>query len=258
MRAKKSLGQNFLQDACVITRIVSLLDLMHEDTVIEIGPGEGALTEGLIESGARVIAIEFDRDLIDHLRRRFRDRDNFQLISQDALTTDFSLFVDPPKKLKLAANLPYNISTPILQRLIVQRALFAQIVLMFQREVAERIAAPAGSSARGSLSVMVENAFDIERMFDVPPTAFRPVPKVWSSVVRLMPKESVIADEENLRKLLIDSFAQKRKTILNNLKPVVANAQEVLETAEINEKRRAESLTLEDWQRLLTEIVRDR
>ena len=174
------------------------------------------------------------------------------------MTTDFSLFVDPPKTLKLAANLPYNISTPILQRLVVQRALFTRIVLMFQREVAGRIAAPAGSSARGSLSVMVENAFEIERVFDVPPTAFRPVPKVWSSVVKLSPKEPLIADSEGLRRLLIASFAQKRKTILNNLKLLDGDARAILTEAKIVENRRAESLSLTDWKHLLAAITRDR
>ena len=250
VRAKKSLGQNFLRDSAFVTRIVAALDLNGADAVFEIGAGQGALTDKLVAEAGRVIAIEFDRDMVAILDERFRSAANFELIEADALSVDFAkLLGDVPtgEKAKLVANLPYNISTPILQRLIDQRELFSVIVLMFQREVVERITAPAGGKNRGYLSVLVENAFKTEYLFDVPPGAFHPVPKVWSGVVRLKPKGAALTDYPLFRRTVSSAFAQKRKTILNNLKQTVKNAVEVLSQAGIEANRRAETLTLDEW-----------
>lgn len=256
MRAKKSLGQNFLRHEAVIARIVGSLRLTREDTVIEIGPGLGALTRSLIELAGHVIAIEFDRDMVAVLGERFGKADNFELVNADALSIDFAKLVKTDyKKIKLVANLPYNISTPILQRLIEQRQMFSEIVLMFQREVVERITAPAGGKERGFLSVLVEDAFVTEYLFDVPPTAFQPVPKVWSAVVRLLPKPENPIDYAVFRKVISSSFAQKRKTIFNNLKSTVENAADVLSKAQIDAKRRAETLTLDEWRTLTAAII---
>ncbi len=272
MRAKKSLGQNFLRDEGVVNRIVDALDLRNDETVIEIGPGQGALTGVLLERAAHVVAIEFDRDMIALLETRFGNRSNFALIADDALQVDFAdvrtgsgshwvLHPRPrnpvataPGSVKLVANLPYNISTPILQRLMEQRHIFSTIVLMFQREVVERITAKPGGKSRGFLSVLVENAFETEYLFEVPPTAFHPVPKVWSAVVGLTPKQSSVSDESLFREILSASFAQKRKTLLNNLKPRYKNAAVVLEKTQIDGRRRAETLTLEEWIRLTGEF----
>lgn len=256
MLAKKSLGQNFLRDQTIIDRIIDALDLRDDETVIEIGPGHGALTERLIDKAAQVLAIEFDRALIPVLNEKFADRKNLTLVNEDVLTVDLSRMLS--RSSKLVANLPYNISTPILQRLIDQRHLFSRLVLMFQREVVERITARPGGKDRGYLSVLVENAFKTEHLFDVPPDAFRPMPKVWSAVVRLIPKRSTVSDEIQFRKILSASFAQKRKNILNNLKPLIAHASSVLQSCNINEKRRAETLTLDEWSRLTAEIKKDR
>lgn len=250
MRPRKSLGQNFLRDEQVIRRIVGALRLESTDTVVEIGPGTGALTRGLIETAGRVIAIEFDRDLVPPLNDQFRGKPNFKLLNRDALEVDFREILEPNEKglkIKLVANLPYNISTPILQRLIDQRFLFSELVLMFQREVVERITAQPGGKERGFLSVMVESAFDTEYLFDVPPDAFFPVPKVWSAIVRLKPRETEVIDDRLFRKLVSVSFAQKRKTILNNLRNTYAGAADLLIAAGIDGKRRAETLTLDEW-----------
>ncbi len=270
MRPKKSLGQNFLQDTEVINRIVDAIDLQAGECVVEIGPGRGALTEILLEKAARVVAIEFDRDLIGHLDSIFGDRPDFKLIADDALKIEFAEILnaclrtkrsdsvilipsnDPVARadypvIKLVANLPYNISTPILQRLIEQRAVFSSLVLMFQREVAERITAVPGGKERGFLSVLMENAFDTEYLFDVAPAAFYPIPKVWSAVLRLIPKTSNVLEYEFFRQIVSASFAQKRKTILNNLKVISKNAGAILKTANIDGIRRAETLTLEEW-----------
>jgi len=250
MRAKKSLGQNFLRDESVSERIVAALDLGPDDTVIEIGPGQGALTTFLVEKAKRVIAIEFDRHTISPLRVQFFSMNNLERVIADALSIDFGQFVKPGGTAKLVANLPYNISTPILQRLIEQKVIFSEIVLMFQREVVDRITAKPATKERGFLSVLVEDAFETETLFDVPPTAFWPVPKVWSSVIRLRPKEEVFANSAGFRKLLSAAFAQKRKTILNNLRRFSPDIEQALSDAAIDSGRRAETLTLDEWHRL--------
>lgn len=248
VRAKRSLGQNFLEDENVVKRIVDALELTDKDLVVEIGPGLGALTSDLVERARRVVAVEFDRDMAAHLANRFADRTNFQLHNIDALDAEFAALAG--ERCKLVANLPYNISTPILQKLIEQREIFDVLVLMFQREVVERITAEPGSSARGFLTVLVEDAFEVERLFDVAPAAFKPVPRVWSSVVRLTPRESAFADRPSVRRLLSTAFAQKRKTILNNLTIAYANPESALAEAGIDKNRRAETLTRTEWSRL--------
>ena len=246
-RAKRSLGQNFLRDDAVVGRMIDSLKPIPGDKVVEIGPGTGALTRELVDSGCHVTVIEFDRDLIPLLNEQFGSRDNFTLFHDDALAISFDEIVDGTDKAKLVANLPYNISTPILQRLIDHRELFSQMVLMFQREVVERITATPGGKERGFLSVLVEGAFETEYLFDVPPTAFYPVPKVWSAVVRLTPKEPVITDEKAFRRLVSTAFAQKRKTLANNLRIIYQDPGDLLVKAGIDGKRRAETLTLDEW-----------
>lgn len=266
--AKKSFGQNFLVDPNYIDKIISALDLQTGETVVEIGPGRGALTEKLLESGARVIAVELERDMIAALKEKFGDADNFQLIEADALKIDFSKLINPkseirnPKTAKLVANLPYYISTAILQKLIEQRAAFSEMVLMFQREVVERITAQVGNKERGFLTVLTEAFLDSEKLFDVPPEAFRPAPKVRSAVVRLTPKAEIyFPDEKLFRDIISASFTQKRKTILNNLKnvPVLKSrnidAESILEKSGIAPNRRAESLELNDWKQILAALA---
>jgi 16S rRNA (adenine1518-N6/adenine1519-N6)-dimethyltransferase len=261
--AKKSLGQNFLVDDNYSEKIIAALSLTAEDTVIEIGPGRGALTERLVEKAGRVIAIELDDDLVPALREKFSQYDNFHLLNEDALQVDFASVHRSPFTVhgyKLVANLPYYISTAILQRLIEQRECFSELVLMLQREVVERITAEPGNSERGFLTVLVEAYMHAEKLFDVPPEAFWPRPKVWSSVVQFQPKErddADIWDEKLFRALISAGFAYKRKTILNNFKNAPPNlrekagdAQAFLERCEIDPKRRAETLTLAEWKRL--------
>lgn len=253
-RPKRSLGQNFLSDPNYIAKMIAAVAPSPGDTVVEIGPGRGALTERLVDSGARVIAIELDRDLIAPLRERFGGNEDFRIIEQDALTVDFREVLPAyAASVKLAANLPYYISTAILQRLAEQREHFSSLVLMFQREVVDRITAKPGNSDRGFLTVLVETAFETGKLFDVPPNAFRPAPKVWSSVVKLTPKPGT-GREDELRRLLSVAFAQKRKTLANNLKQAVPDHIEALEAAEISPTRRAESLNLDEWRRLVETI----
>ncbi len=256
--AKRSLGQNFLSDPNYVNKIISALAPASGETIIEIGPGRGALTERLAASGADIIAIELDRDLVPFLREKFRGNQNIHVVEADVLEVNFEALLAEiphsasrdPHSIKLIANLPYYISTAILQKLAVQRHLFSELVLMFQREVVERMTADPGSSERGFLTVLAEAAFEMERLTDVPPTAFRPQPKIWSSVVRLMPKPASDVDEKALMRLVSAGFVQKRKTILNNLKALYPNASAMLEAAGIDQRRRAETLTIEEWSTL--------
>lgn len=243
-RAKRSLGQNFLTDANYIRKIVAAAATVEGESIVEIGPGTGALTERLLAEGARVTAIEFDRDLAVGLRERFGPTGRFTLVEQDALKVDFCRVAPAP--FKLLANLPYNISTAILQKLASDRRCLSTLVLMFQKEVVDRMTARPGSTERGYLTVVTEAAFEVTKLFDVPPSAFRPVPRVTSSVVRLLPQPSR-SGEEDLFKLVSTAFTAKRKTLSNNLKARYPAYLESLETVGIDGKRRAETLSIGEW-----------
>jgi 16S rRNA (adenine1518-N6/adenine1519-N6)-dimethyltransferase len=261
--ALKALGQNFLVNRGVVERIIAALAPRSDETIVEIGPGQGALTAALIEQAGRVVAIEFDRQLIPILSDQFGASPNFKLIEADALATDFCAVIKPALKARVVANLPYNISTAILQRLIQQRECLDEMVLMLQREVVDRITAKPGSSDRGFLTVLVEAYCEVEKLFDVAPGSFRPVPKVWSSVIRLRPRSQAaveVSDEDLFRQLVSAGFAQRRKTILNNLRNAPGTLQDLIKRhggasiilceAGIPLQRRAETLTLPEWSRL--------
>ena len=266
-RPSKRFGQNFLTNQGIIQRIVQSVDPKPEETIIEIGPGHGALTTPLLERGCRVVAIEFDNHLIPELEEKFAAKENFCLVHADALNTEFCEIIRPATKARVVANLPYNVATAILQRLIEQRGCLDEMVLMLQREVVDRITATAGSEDRGYLSVLVEAYCETEKLFDVAPGSFRPAPKVWSSVVRLTPRVSITADlrdEKLLWQIVSAGFAQRRKTILNNLRSSPPPLQEtvknnggasiVLCRAEVDLQRRAETLSLEEWARIAQAI----
>jgi 16S rRNA (adenine1518-N6/adenine1519-N6)-dimethyltransferase len=268
LRPSKRLGQNFLVDKRVIERIVKLLEPRPDETIIEIGPGQGALTGPLLDTMAHLVAVEFDRNLIPLLEDKFGSRNNFTLVQSDALVTEFCDVIHPSSHARVVANLPYNIATAILQRLIEHRHCLTEMVLMLQKEVVDRITAPPGSKERGFLSVFVEAYCEPEKLFDVGPSSFRPAPKIWSSVVRLTPKSEVgaaVKDEKLLWQVVSAGFAQRRKTILNNLRSAPSPLQEkvkshggasiVLCQAEVNLQRRAETLTLDEWARIVSALV---
>ncbi|HYO89984.1 MAG TPA: 16S rRNA (adenine(1518)-N(6)/adenine(1519)-N(6))-dimethyltransferase RsmA [Pyrinomonadaceae bacterium] len=262
-RAKKSLGQNFLVDQRVISRIVDAFSPQAGETIVEIGPGRGALTAHLIERAGRLVAIEFDRELLPLLEEKFGSHQNFSLVQANALAVDFCELIQPDRRARVVANLPYYISTAILQKLIEERACLTEMVLMLQREVVERITAQPSTSERGYLSVLVEAYCESEALFDVAPGSFRPQPKVWSTVARLRLRERPkveVNDERLLWRIVSAGFAQRRKTILNNLRHAPAELRSAIERASgeskvlaaafIEESRRAETLTLEEWARL--------
>lgn len=259
----KRLGQNFLTDRRVVERIIEALAPGIDETVVEIGPGRGALTAPLLEKAGRLVAIEFDRHLISLLEEKFAAKANFKLVASDALVTDVCDVIRPATHARVVANLPYNISTAILQRLIEQRHCLTEMVLMLQKEVVERIRAGPGSTERGYLSVFVEAYCETEKLFDVGPHSFRPAPKIWSSVVRLVLRPRLAADvhdEKILWQVVSAGFAQRRKTILNNLRSAPLPLQETVKShggasivlcrAGVDLQRRAETLTLEEWARI--------
>src|SRR5215813_9312918 len=260
----KRLGQHFLRDQRIIHRIIEALAPKADETIVEIGPGTGALTSVLVERAGRLVAIEFDNKLTPLLSERFGSLSNFKLVIADALTVDFCAEILPARSARLVANLPYNISTAILQRLIAQRACLEELVLMLQREVVERVLAPPGTTDRGFISVLVEAYCETEKLFDVAPGAFRPPPKVWSSVMRVKFRPRInaeVSDESLLWETVSAGFAQKRKTILNNLRNASGRLQEILKRnggasivlckANVELQRRAETLTLEEWGKIV-------
>jgi 16S rRNA (adenine1518-N6/adenine1519-N6)-dimethyltransferase len=260
----RRLGQHFLRDQRTIHRIIDALNPKANETIVEIGPVTGALTSVLVERAGRVIAVEFDKKLAPLLQERFGGFRNFKLVMADALTLDFCKEIMPAHSARLVANLPYNISTAILQRLIAQRACIEEMVLMLQREVVERVLAPAGTTDRGFISVLVEAYCEAEKLFDVAPGAFRPPPKVWSSVMRLKLRTRITVDQSLLWETVSAGFAQKRKTILNNLRQAPGRLQEILKRnggasivlckANVELQRRAETLTLEEWEKIVQAI----
>jgi len=263
----KRLGQHFLRDQRIIQRIIEALAPRADETIVEIGPGTGALTTELVERAGRVVAVEFDSKLAPLLSERFASFANFKLVLADALATDFCKEILPARSARLVANLPYNISTAILQRLIAQRTCFEELVLMLQREVVERVLALPGTTDRGFISVLVEAYCETEKLFDVAPGAFRPPPKVWSSVMRLNFRPRInteVEDEALLWEVVSAGFAQKRKTIFNNLRHASGRLQEILKRnggasivlckANVELQRRAETLTIEEWGKIVQAI----
>ncbi|MFK7855532.1 MAG: 16S rRNA (adenine(1518)-N(6)/adenine(1519)-N(6))-dimethyltransferase RsmA [Granulosicoccus sp.] len=246
-QARKRFGQNFLQDQSVIERMLNYLRLENDDPVIEVGPGLGALTLPLLERLDRLTVVEIDRDLIERLHAR--ELPGLSIFSGDVLKLNLN-DLHEGRRLRIVGNLPYNIGTPLLLRLLDSHELIKDIHVMLQKEVVDRLHAQTNTRAYGRLSVMMQSVFDIEALFTVPPEAFNPAPKVQSAVVRLKPKAS-IPDKAILASLEAatrQAFANKRKTLRNNLKPHLNEA--ALRAIEIDPQARAETLDLDAFHRL--------
>ena len=246
---RKRLGQHFLTDPAKIEEIVAAIG--PSDTLVEIGPGRGALTHLLAGQAKRLIAIEKDSDLAAHLERQFADNPGITIRCADALHEDLLVY---PRGLRLAGNLPYNVATALLQRWMELRTHLSDLTVMVQREVAQRLAAPPGDPSRGQLSVVAQLLMQVEMLLDVEPECFDPPPKVVSTVVRLVPKESLPIEEKERKdfmRLVRQAFASQRKTLRNNLPEILDRAW--AET-NIDPQRRAESLSSEEFVRLLRAI----
>ncbi|MGM0924590.1 MAG: 16S rRNA (adenine(1518)-N(6)/adenine(1519)-N(6))-dimethyltransferase RsmA [Bacillota bacterium] len=268
---KKSLGQNFLIDPNVLNRIVDHADVTDETGVIEIGPGIGALTEQLAKRAKKVIAFEIDQRLIPILKDTLSPYDNVTVIHQDILLANVKEVMEEQfrdcREVMVVANLPYYVTTPIIMKLLEDHLPLKGIVVMLQKEVADRIAASPSSKDYGSLSIAVQYYTDAKTVMTVPRTVFMPQPNVDSAIIRLLLREEarvVIKDEDFFFKIVRASFAQRRKTLLNNLthslpggkekKPAIEQA---LEKAGIDGKRRGETLSIEEFAVLSDLLVED-
>ena len=245
---RKRFGQNFLRDESVIEAIARAVAPGCGEHLVEIGPGEGALTQALIASGCKLDAIELDRDLRTRLLAAFSTHAGFTLLSADALRFDIASLAAPGEQLRVVGNLPYNISTPLIFKLLEQAEVIADMHFMLQREVVERLAAAPGSKDWGRLGVMAQFQCEVEHLFDVPPEAFYPPPKVQSAVVRLTPysiSPFSEVDRADLARIVTQAFAQRRKTLRNNFKGALTDAD--WEALAIDPTARAETLTIQDF-----------
>lgn len=248
----KKLGQNFLVSEQAVKQIVESACLSPDDTVLEIGPGIGTLTQGLAETGAQVVAVELDKRLIEVLAITLEGYDNIRVIHGDILKLDISREIETAKY-KVVANLPYYITTPIIMSLLERRLPVELLVTMVQKEVAERMVAPPGGKDYGALSVAVQYYTEPEILFDVPPTAFIPSPAVDSAVIRCTvrskPPVDVVSERKFFR-VVKAAFSQRRKTLSNAMKTTglpVAQISEMLAEAGIDPVRRGETLSLAEF-----------
>ena len=244
--AKKSLGQNFLFDPSILRRLVEVSNVTTSDTVVEIGPGHGSLTSILSGIAKKVIAIELDNDLFAKLQNRFGYAGNVVLIRGDALTYDYETL----ETFKVVANIPYYITTPIIFRLMEAGKRLKSMTLTIQKEVAQRIIAGPNTKAYGVLSISVQYAAVPEFGFIIPRGAFKPVPKVDSAVIHLTMRKTpkvTVKDEKFFFTVIRTAFGQRRKTLSNALKPLSPDIRDRLIEAGIDPRRRAETLTIEEF-----------
>lgn len=260
--ARRSLGQNFLLDLNITRRIARAAGPLSEATVLEIGPGPGGLTRALLEEGAKaVVAIERDDRCLAALEQIADVADGrLHLVAGDALAANVSDLAAEYGTLRVVANLPYNISTPLLIGWLKQLSLFDGFVLMFQSEVADRLAAPPGSKAYGRLSVAAQWRCEVRPLFTLPPRAFTPAPKVASTVVQLIPRAQPLAeaDPDLLEEVVAAAFGQRRKMLRAALKGVFSDPQAVLTDAGIAPEARAETVSIEGFCTLARALAHQR
>ena len=261
---KKSFGQNFLTDTNILQKIVDTAEIDKNVNVIEIGPGIGALTEFLTENAAEVMAFEIDERLVPILEDTLRDHDNVKVINEDVLKADLQTrvkeFENPNLPIKVVANLPYYITTPILMYLIESKIPFAEFVVMMQKEVADRISAEPNTKAYGSLSIAVQYYMTAKVAFVVPRTVFVPAPNVDSAILKMTRRKQPLVevkDEDFFFRVSKASFVHRRKTLWNNLTSHFGKSEEVknkleqaLENAAIKPSIRGEALSISDFARL--------
>lgn len=261
---KKSFGQNFLTDTNILQKIVDTAEIDKNVNVIEIGPGIGALTEFLAENAAEVMAFEIDERLVPILEDTLRDHDNIKVINEDVLKADLQTrvkeFKNPNLPIKVVANLPYYITTPILMHLIESKIPFAEFIVMMQKEVADRISAEPNTKAYGSLSIAVQYYMTAKVAFVVPRTVFVPAPNVDSAILKMTRREQPLVevkDEDFFFRVSKISFVHRRKTLWNNLTSHFGKTEEVktkleqaLGNANIKTSIRGEALSIPDFARL--------
>ncbi|KOF57174.1 MULTISPECIES: 16S rRNA (adenine(1518)-N(6)/adenine(1519)-N(6))-dimethyltransferase RsmA [Clostridium] len=258
----KSLGQNFLIDVSVLEDIIQSSDINKEDLVIEIGPGVGTLTKELLKKAKKVCAIELDSDLIPIIKKEIGEEENFQLINKDALKVDFNEIIGEEKSVKLVANLPYYVTTPIISRILNEKYNFKSLIIMIQKEVAERINSKPNCKEYGALTILVQYYCNTSIVRNVKPSSFVPEPKIDSTVIKLEklsePRVKV-RDEKIFFRVVRDSFNMRRKTLWNALKTFKISSDDmktIFELAGIDPKRRGETLSIEEFGHLADEIYK--
>lgn len=245
--ARKRFGQNFLSDPNIIRKIITAIAPQPDQHIVEIGPGLGALTIPLLEACGHIDVVEIDRDLIARLKETYTP-EQMTIHEGDALKFDFSTLPEP---LRVVGNLPYNISTPLLFHFATYASRVRDMTFMLQKEVVQRMVAEPDSEEYGRLSVMLQYRFNMGHLFDVPPGAFRPAPKVTSAIVYLQPKplaECNCRDEALLAKIVTAAFGQRRKTLRNTLREWMTDAD--FEAVGINPQARGETLSVSDYVRI--------
>ncbi len=253
--AKKRLGQNFLQSEKIIRKIIDQLEISEIDNIIEIGSGRGALTEYLVESNAaKIYAVEFDKDLIGYLNKLFNSNDNIEIIQADFLS--YQPEID---KFKLVGNLPYNITSPVIDWTIKNHSQVQAAVFMIQKEMADRIYSTPGTKNWSPISIFIRLYFEVEKCFDVSPHHFKPVPKVTSSVIKLTPRDKIeVSNQVLFEQVVRESFKQRRKLLVNNLVPNIINTKEnafmLFNRLKLESNTRAEQLTIKQFLKL-TELI---
>ena len=263
--AKKKYGQNFLEDLELSEKIIEISGVSKDIEVIEIGPGLGFLTEKLIEKSKYLTAFEIDDDLIPVLNKKFQGRDNFSLVHEDFMTTDLGTFLKGKKNIKVVANIPYYITSPIINKLIEYRKNISEIYLMVQKEVAERIASEAGSKNMSLLTHAVQFYADAEYLFTVPKEKFTPVPKVDSAFLKIKMfdnerYEKQISEEEYF-KYLKTAFSNKRKSIANNLSGEGYSKEvtgDILEKLGKTRLARTEEFSVQEFINLIEELKKEK
>lgn len=248
-KARKRFGQNFLQDQGIIRRIIRSIGPKDDQHLVEIGPGLGAITEELLDTCGRLDVVELDRDLVPILRTKFFSfADKFTIHEGDALKFDFSELQQTDEQMRVVGNLPYNISTPLIFHLLSFADKIEDMHFMLQKEVVDRLAAQAGDNHYGRLGIMAQYYCHVEPLFLVPPEAFDPAPKVDSAIVRLIPYKELPHTAKDVSKLEVvvrTAFNQRRKTLRNNLKPLLSG--EEIEQLGIDPGLRPERLTLKEF-----------
>src|SRR5450631_3949550 len=243
MQVRKRFGQHFLHDPAIIRRIVDTVAPVVGERLVEVGPGRGALTWGLLARARDMDVIEIDRDLARALKLDARSEAHLRVHVENVLDTDFVALRGAGAPLRIVGNLPYNISTPLLFRLLKQRAAIGDMHFMLQKEVADRMAAPPGGKEYGRLTVMLAAYAEVEALFDVGPGAFTPRPKVWSAIVRLRPAiepRFEIGEAAVLRLLVTTAFSHRRKTLRNSLMGLLSSQD--IESCGIDPNLRPETL----------------
>jgi 16S rRNA (adenine1518-N6/adenine1519-N6)-dimethyltransferase len=255
---KKKLGQHFLIDRNILNKVIQTAQVGKEDVIIEVGPGPGEMTLALARLVKHVIAVEIDPKLVEILKKKLSDCPNVEVVKSDILKVDFKRWYKKEgHPIKVVANLPYQISTPLLFRFIEAKEAFSTLTLMLQREVAERMVAFPGGKEYGRLSVLLQMFLDLSVRFFIPPSAFFPPPKVESAVVHMVWKERPMVDkqdEEWFIKVVKASFGYRRKTLANALKhselSLPDSIESRIEEVGIDPRRRPETLTIEEYIRL--------